>query len=147
MVRALVTSEPAFRFQHGMPSSVVKLEEPQLLVQVIPLVPLRSVIPTVSVGEIPAFEASRASIKEIKDGSFDHPEYPAAHTSQEDDPVIDVECPVSHDSQTFPLPAAEYLPTGQVVQPVAELVLTILLCRAVISEVVSFWLRTPAMAT
>ena len=147
MVRVLVTSDPAFRFQQGMPSSVVKLVLPQLLLQVIPLVPLRSVIPTDSVGVIPAFAASRASIKDIKDGRLDHPEYPAAHTSQEDDPVVDVEYPTSHDSQIFPLPAAEYLPTGHAVQPVAELVLTILLCRAVISEVVSFRLRTPAMAT
>ena len=79
-LRALVTSAPAFKSQHGILSSVVKLEVPQLLVHVIPLVPLRSGIPTVSVGVMSAFAASRASIKEINDGRLSQPPvYPAVH--------------------------------------------------------------------
>jgi len=79
VVRVLVTNDPAFKSQHGTPSTVAKNVEPHTLVHAMPAVPLRAGMASV-VGSMPALAASRASSSEMTDGDT-HPVYPAAHTS------------------------------------------------------------------
>ena len=129
MLRVVVSRVPESISQQGMPSSVVKdTVSPDTTVHSIPLVPLRSGMPTEVVGLMLALSGCPASIKANREGRFSQlPVYPAAHWSQ-----------------VCLTPALEYLPVGHALQVDAELVLTIWLCSSLISAVVSFWLRTPA---